>query len=109
MVEARRELGEQQTTEIRYYLSSLPVNAPEFGRAVRSHWGIENACHWVLDVVMREDASRIRVGNAAENMSTLRRLALNLLRREKSVKRGVHVKRLKAALDEKYLLKVLRS
>lgn len=109
MVEATRELGGQRTTEIRYYLSSLPVNAPEFGRAVRSHWGIENGCHWVLDVVMREDASRIRVGNAAENMSTLRRLALNLLRREKSEKRGVHVKRLKAALDEKYLLKVLRS
>ena len=60
-------------------------------------------------MVFREDASRIRVGNAAENMSTLRRLALNLLRREKSEKRGVHVKRLKAALDEKYLLKVLRS
>ena len=109
MVEATRELGAKQTTEIRYYLSSLPVNAPEFGRAVRSHWGIENSCHWVLDVVFREDASRIRVGNAAENMSTLRRLALNLLRREKSEKRGVHVKRLKAALDEKYLLKVLRS
>jgi len=74
---------------------------------VRSHWGIENSCHWVLDVVFREDASRIRVGNAAENMSTLRRLALNLLRREKSEKGGIHVKRLKAALDEKYLLKVL--
>ena len=74
---------------------------------MRSHWGIENSCHWVLDVVFREDASRIRVGNAAENMSTLRRLALNLLRREKSEKGGIHVKRLKAALDEKYLLKVL--
>jgi len=109
MVEATRELGEQRTTEVRYYLSSLPVDGPEFARAVRSHWGIENSCHWVLDVVLREDASRIRVGNAAENMSTLRRLALNLLRREKSEKRGVHVKRLKAALDEKYLLKVLRS
>lgn len=109
MVEATRELGDKQTTEIRYYLSSLPVDGPEFGRAVRSHWGIENSCHWVLDVVFREDASRIRIGNAAENMSTLRRLALNLLRREKSEKRGVHVKRLKAALDEKYLLKVLRS
>lgn len=109
MVEATRELGDKQTTETRYYLSSLPVNAQEFGRAVRSHWGIENSCHWVLDVVFREDHSRIRVGNAAENMSTLRRLALNLLRREKSEKRGVHVKRLKAALDEKYLLKVLRS
>lgn len=109
MVEATREVGGKQTREIRYYLSSLPINAQEFGRAVRSHWGVENSCHWVLDVVLREDASRIRVGNAAENMSTLRRLALNLLRREKSEKRGVHVKRLKAALDEKYLLKVLRS
>lgn len=109
MVEARRELGDQQTTEVRYYLSSLPVNGQEFERAVRSHWGIENSCHWVLDVVFREDASRIRIGNAAANMATLRRLALNLLRREKSEKRGVHVKRLKAALDEKYLLKVLRT
>jgi predicted transposase YbfD/YdcC len=109
MVEATRAVGDQQTRELRYYLSSLPVNAQEFGRAVRSHWGIENSCHWVLDVVLREDASRIRVGNAAENMSILRRLALNLLRREKSEKRGVHVKRLKAALDEKYLIKVLRS
>jgi predicted transposase YbfD/YdcC len=109
MVEARRELNGQRTTDIRYYLSSLPVNAAQFAHAVRSHWGIENACHWVLDVVFREDHSRIRVGNAAENMSTLRRLALNLLRREKSEKRGVHVKRLKAALDEKYLLKVLNS
>lgn len=109
MVEATRELGDKQTREMRYYLSSLPVKAQEFARAVRSHWGIENSCHWVLDVVFREDASRIRIGNAAENMSTLRRLALNLLRREKSEKRGVHVKRLKAALDEKYLLKVLRS
>lgn len=109
MVEATRELDGQRTTEVRYYLSSLPVKAEEFARAVRSHWGIENSCHWVLDVVFREDHCRIRVGNAAENMSTLRRLALNLLRREKSERRGVHVKRLKAALDEKYLLKVLNS
>ena len=68
-----------------------------------------HSCHWVLDVVFREDDCRIRVGNAAENMSTLRRLAMNLLRREKSDKRGVQVKRLKAALNENYLLKVLRS
>ena len=109
LVEATREINGLATTEVRYYLSSLPVNAPTFGHAVRTHWGIENSCHWVLDVVLREDDCRIRVGNAAENMSTLRRLAMNLLRREKSDKRGIHVKRLKAALDEKYLLKVLRS
>lgn len=109
MVEATRELNGGTTTEVRYYLSSLPVEAEKFAHAVRSHWGIENSCHWVLDVVFREDACRIRIGNAAENMSTLRRLALNLLRREKSEKRGVHVKRLRAALDEAYLLKIVST
>lgn len=109
MVEATRELNGQRTTEVRYYLSSLPVKASVFGHAVRSHWGIENSCHWVLDVVFREDDCRIRIGNAAENMSTLRRLALNLLRREKTEKRGVHGKRLRAALDDNYLLKILNS
>lgn len=109
LVEATREMNGKATTEVRYYLSSLPVQAQRFGQAVRTHWGIENSCHWVLDVVFREDDCRLRVGNAAENMSTLRRLAMNLLRREKSDKRGVKVKQLKAALNEKYLLKVLRS
>jgi predicted transposase YbfD/YdcC len=109
MVEATRELNGKTSMEVRYYLSSLPVKASEFGRAVRSHWGIENSCHWVLDVVFREDDSRIRIKNAAENMSTLRRLALNLLRREKTEKRGVHGKRLRAALDDNYLLKILNS
>lgn len=109
LVEATREVNGHKTREIRYYLSSLPVNAEVFGHAVRSHWGIENSCHWMLDVVFREDQCRIRIGNAAENMSTLRRLALNLLRREKSEKCGVQIKRLKAALDEHYLFKVLTS
>lgn len=109
LVEATREINGKATTELRYYLSSLPVEAKTFGNAIRTHWGIENSCHWVLDVVFREDDCRIRIGNATENMSTLRRLAMNLLRREKSDKRGIHVKRLRAALDEKYLLKVLRS
>lgn len=109
MVEATRDLNGQVTKEVRYYLSSLPVNSEVFGNAIRSHWGIENSCHWMLDVVFREDQCRIRVGNAAENMSTLRRLALNLLRRDKSEKCGIQIKRLKAALDESYLLKVLTS
>lgn len=109
LVEATREINGQATTELRYYLSSLPVEAKTFGHAVRTHWSIENSCHWVLDVVFREDDCRIRIGHAAENMGILRRLAMNLLRREKSDKRGIHVKQLKAALDERYLLKVLRS
>ncbi|MFN0086123.1 MAG: ISAs1 family transposase [Blastocatellia bacterium] len=109
MVEATREINGQATTELRYYLSSLPVDVEKFAHAVRSHWGIENSCHWVLDVVFREDDCRIRVGNAAENMSALRRFALNLLRRDKSEKRGVKIKRLKAALDDAYLLKILTS
>lgn len=69
---------------------------------------MENSCHWVLDVVFREDDSRVRAGRAAENFSPLRRIVNNLLQHERSIKRGVKVKRLKAALDENYLLKVLR-
>ncbi|HWQ35502.1 MAG TPA: ISAs1 family transposase [Blastocatellia bacterium] len=109
MVEATRDVNGQVTTETRFYLSSLPVRAVEFGRAVRAHWGIENSCHWVLDVVLREDDCRLRVGNAAENMSLLRRFALNLLRREKTEKRGLRIKQLKAALSLDYLIKVLSS
>ena len=109
MVESTREINGQITKEIRYYLSSLPVNAEVFGNAVRAHWGIENSCHWMLDVVFREDQCRIRIGNAAENMSTLRRLSLNLLRRDKTEKGGIQIKRLKAALDEDYLRRILNS
>jgi predicted transposase YbfD/YdcC len=92
----------------RYYLSSLPVEAEKFSEAVRGHWAVENSCHWVLDVVFREDDSRVRAAHAAENFALLRRLVHNLLQHERSVKRGVKAKRLKAALDENYLLKVLR-
>lgn len=70
---------------------------------------MENSCHWVMDVVFGEDDSRVRVGQAAENFSTLRRIVNNLLQQERSVKLGIKAKRLKAALDERYLLKVLRT
>ena len=80
----------------------------KFGEAARGHWAVENSCHWVLDVVFKEDDSRVRAGHAAENFATLRRIVNNLLQQERSVKRGVKAKRLKAALDENYLLKVLR-
>lgn len=107
MVEAIREIGTQRTVERRYYLSSLPVDVATFARAVRGHWGVENKLHWVLDVQMREDQSRARTGFAAENLATLRRLALNLLKREKTKRRGIHGKQLNASWDHAYLLRLL--
>jgi len=107
MVEAIREIGAQRTVERRYYLSSLPLGVETFARAVRGHWGVENKLHWVLDVCFREDQSRARAGYAAENLATLRRLALNLLRREKTKKRGIKGKQLNASWDHAYLLRLL--
>lgn len=105
-----RTLGEQTTTETRHYLSSLAVDAPRFGTAVRGHWSIENSCHWVLDVIFKEDAARVRVGNAAENLGILRRFALNLLKRMATPKpQSVRGKRLRAAWEEDFWLKVLRN
>jgi len=107
MVEAVREVGGQQTVERRYYLSSLPLDVQGFARAVRGHWGVENKLHWVLDVCFREDQSRARAGFAAENLATLRRLALNLLRQEKTKKRGIKGKQLNASWNHAYLLRLL--
>jgi predicted transposase YbfD/YdcC len=105
-VEARRTLGGESTVEQRFYLSSLPAAAPQFARAVRTHWGIENKLHWTLDVTFREDHSRVRKGHGPENFAVLRHLALNLLRQAPS-KKSIPRKRLACALDNIYLLKVL--
>lgn len=107
LVESRREVAGQTTVERRYYLSSLKLDVETFARAVRGHWGVENKLHWVLDVCFREDQSRAREGYAAENLATLRRLALNLLKREKTKKRGIRGKMLNASWDQAYLLRLL--
>jgi len=107
MVEAEREVGGKKTVERRYYLSSLPLGVETFAKAVRGHWAVENSLHWVLDVQLGEDDSRARTGYAAENLATLRRLALNLLKREATKKRGIRGKQLNASWDHAYLLRLL--
>jgi predicted transposase YbfD/YdcC len=107
MVESLREVEGKTTVERRYYLASLPLGVQTFARAVRSHWGVENKVHWIMDVCFREDQSRARAGYAAENLATLRRLALNLLKREKTKKRGIRGKQLNASWDHAYLLRLL--
>jgi len=107
MVEATREINGQIAVERRYYLSSLKLDVETFARAVRAHWSIENQVHWSLDVTFGEDQSRARAGHAAENLATLRRLALNLLKREKTKKRGIRGKQLNASWDHPYLLRLL--
>jgi predicted transposase YbfD/YdcC len=107
----RQDLGDlagKVTTERRYFISSLAgTDAGRMGDAVRGHWAVENKLHWQLDVSFREDERRIRKGHGAENYSRLCRLALNLLKRDRTVKIGVHGKRLKAGWDEHYLLRLL--
>jgi predicted transposase YbfD/YdcC len=107
MIQTERQLGDQTTVSRRYFIASLKSDAERLLKAVRGHWGIENKVHWVLDIAFREDDCRIRKGHGAENFAVLRHIALNLLRRETSVKRSIKSKRMKAALDEKYLFKVL--
>jgi len=92
----------------RFYISSIETKPEDFQKAIRSHWSVENKLHWVLDVAFGEDASRKRTGNAAQNFSTLNKIALNLLKNEKTLKVGVKGRRLKAGWDEQYLLKVLK-
>jgi predicted transposase YbfD/YdcC len=80
VIESRRDVGEKVSVERRYYISSLPADAKLFALAVRAHWGIENSLHYVLDVAFREDACRIKSGNAPENMAFIRKMALTLAR-----------------------------
>ena len=108
-VRAERRVGQERSTSTRYYLSSLDGSAQRLLAATRSHWGIENGLHWVLDIGFREDECRVRKGHGAQNMTTLRRFALNLLKQEKTAKMGIRAKRLRAGWDQDYLLTVLSS
>jgi len=108
-IQSTREIGENKTTEKRYYISSLALDAKKASNAVRSHWAVENKLHWVLDVSFREDESRIRRGNGAEVMSTLRRLTLNLLKKNTTSNASMKRKRKIALMDEKLLTEIIEG
>jgi predicted transposase YbfD/YdcC len=107
MVEAKRTVGEQVSTERRSYLTSLPGEARAFGAAVRNHWGVENGLHWVLDIAFQEDASRMRKDHSQQNVVVLRQMALNLLKQEQTATCGIKARRLKAGWSDDYLRQVL--
>lgn len=109
MVEAERHVGGAVSSERRFYLCSLPADAKLLAQAVRSHWGIENQLHWVLDVQMNEDQCRVRTGHAAQNLATLRRLVLNLQRRDPRQKLSIKAKQLQASWDHAYLQSLLKG
>jgi predicted transposase YbfD/YdcC len=108
MVGREREVKGANTSTAHFYLTSLRLPAEELGEYVRGHWGVENGLHWCLDVTFREDANRTRDTNAGANLGVVRRVAVSLLKQDPS-KGSIKAKRLGAALDEKYLERVLRG
>jgi predicted transposase YbfD/YdcC len=109
LVEAERTVRDRTTREARFFLSSLPADAAHLAYVVRSHWAIENSLHWVLDVAMHQDQTRIRTDHAPDNLAVLHHIALNLLKQERTEKLGIKNKRLAAAWDHDYLLRVLTA
>ena len=109
-VESHRteKTGGKTSIEKRYYLSSHEPDAEKLQKLIRQHWAIENSCHWVLDVVWDEDGSRIRKDHAPENVALLRKLALNLLKADQTVKDTIRGKRLRAAFNDQVLAEFLR-
>lgn len=107
MVRSERRMGDETTITHRYFISSLRSDAKLILHVVRTHWGIENKVHWVLDITFREDDCRIRKGDGAANFAVLRHIALNLLKQEKSTKLSLRAKRKRAAWDPDYLPLVL--
>ncbi len=109
MVTAERRQRDRVSVESRYYISSLESDAKRLLQATRSHWGIENRVHWVLDLSFREDESRVRTGNASENLAIIRHMALNLLRKDWTSKTSIKARRKLAGWDNDYLLSILSN
>jgi predicted transposase YbfD/YdcC len=108
-VQRERHIDGKTSLETSYYISSLGRDVHKIARAIRGHWHIENSLHWVLDVTFDEDRCRVRKDHAPENMAILRHIVLNMIKQENSFKGSIHRKRLKAAWENDYLLKILNS
>ena len=106
LIVSERTVEEVTSTYRHYYISSLGADARQAAYSIRSHWGIENCCHWVLDIGFREDEQQARAGHIAENLAILRRIVLNLLKQDKR-KAGIELKRKEAGWDPDYLLELL--
>lgn len=108
LVISQRTLLGKTSLERRYYISSRSGDdATRLGQVIRRHWGIENEQHWCLDMAFREDESRVRADDGDRNLAVMRRIALNLLKQEKTLKKGIRSKRLKAGRNDRYMLRVL--
>ena len=107
MLESIRQCEGKSTSEHRFYIGSIGAHAKRFARTVREHWGVENSLHWSLDIAFREDESRLRERNAAENFAVLRHIALGLLKNDTRTKLDIKNKRLKGGWGERYLGKLL--
>ncbi|AUB42773.1 putative transposase YbfD/YdcC associated with H repeats [Nostoc flagelliforme CCNUN1] len=106
MVQSIRKLDGKTTVETRYFISIFEENAEKFANSVRNHWGIEYFLHWVLDVALKEDDCRISRDNAPQTFAVLPQIAVNLLTKEKRVKRGIKNKQFFAAMDNNYLTRI---
>lgn len=110
MCRATRTVNGETSVEDRYFITSNTGHDVEkIAAAIRAHWRIENSLHWVLDIAFYEDQCRIRMGYAAENLATIRKLALNVIKNNKSKKGGIKAKRLQAAWDNEYLKELLMA
>ena len=107
VVTSRRVKGDQESIEVRYYLSSLPVDVELFARAVRGHWSVENACHWSLDVTFREDDSRVRERVLGSNITWLYRFTLSILKQHPDRRMSLIMKRRACGWSEKFLMEVI--
>jgi predicted transposase YbfD/YdcC len=109
VVTSRRKEGQEESIEVRYYLSSLPVDLNLFARAVRGHWSVENACHWTLDVTFREDDSRIRERVLGANITWLYRFTLSILKQHPDRRMSLIMKRRGCGWSEKFLMEVINE
>ena len=109
LIRNHQNIDGAETQQVRYYISSLPGNAQRILQVCRRNWAIENELHWILDVALNEDHTRVRKDRAPEKFAVLRHIALKLFKQEKTAKGGIYAKQLQAAWNQDYLLQILAA